>query len=316
MTLGDRFNRDANGLNLMRLILAVSVILWHSFPLTGRGIAYVPLRQLISEVGVDGFFTISGFLIYSSWLNRPKLGPYFRARVLRIFPGFIVALIVTAFVIAPVGQLLQGAAVSTLFHGGQAFRYVAVNIFLWPFQFGISGTPLGVPYPHVWNGSTWTLPWEFFCYLAIPILFFSRVLGRRWALPVLFISLTIAAAIAEFARPDSWLINNSLRFSMTFTAGMLIHRYKASLSSSRLSIAAASLIVLACMFLPNYRILGAVFLAYLLVAISSYWTARSVRFENDVSYGMYIYAFPVQQVLAMSGLALLPPFFSRGRPWR
>lgn len=83
--LGRVFDPRNNALNALRLILATSVILWHTWPLTGHEIPARPITQLLSQVGVDGFFAVSGFLITSSWMRHPSPKTYFTARCLRIF---------------------------------------------------------------------------------------------------------------------------------------------------------------------------------------------------------------------------------------
>ena len=67
LTLRSGFDGRRNGLSTIRLVFASSVILWHSFPLTGHDIAYEPLRQVVANFRADGFFAISGFLILASW---------------------------------------------------------------------------------------------------------------------------------------------------------------------------------------------------------------------------------------------------------
>ena len=69
MTLGQELDPRRNALNAWRLALATGVILWHSFLTTGHHIPFMPARQLLSEVFVDGFFAISGYLITSSWVR-------------------------------------------------------------------------------------------------------------------------------------------------------------------------------------------------------------------------------------------------------
>lgn len=87
MKLGREFDPRSNMLNAWRLTLATGVIFWHSFPLTGRHVAYEPVHQLLRDVWVDGFFGPSGFLITSSWFSNPRLRTYFVARGLRLLPG-------------------------------------------------------------------------------------------------------------------------------------------------------------------------------------------------------------------------------------
>ena len=107
-TLGQVFDPRANALNAWRLALALGVIVWHSWVLTGRPAPPFALNQFATQAFVDGFFAISGFLIPASWLGNPRLRDYFLARGLRILPGMWVCLFVTAFVIAPIGIAFQG----------------------------------------------------------------------------------------------------------------------------------------------------------------------------------------------------------------
>src|SRR6202034_2386118 len=107
-----------------------------------------------------GFFAISGFLITASWLRDPKARDYFAARGLRILPGFWVCLLLMAFVLAPIGVAIQGGAATKLITSGASLQYVLSNIAVAMTKLDIGGTPTGIPWPLVWNGSLWTLIWE------------------------------------------------------------------------------------------------------------------------------------------------------------
>src|SRR5271170_6961083 len=158
--LGQEFDPRRNALNAWRLALATGVILCHSWPLTGRRVSFEPAHQLLRDVWVDGFFAISGFLITASWLSNPRLRSYFVARGLRILPGLWVCLIITAFVIAPIGVAIQGGRAAKLLLSRAPIEYVLKNSALVTVQLDIGGTPRGIPFPGIWNGSLWTLLWE------------------------------------------------------------------------------------------------------------------------------------------------------------
>ena len=145
MKLGQVFDPRNNALNAWRLALAAEVILWHSFPLTGRFVSYEPVRQLLFSLGVDGFFAVSGFLVTSSWLRHPRIRDYSAARALRIFPGFYVCLIMTAFVIAPLSVAIQGGSATKLLSSKAPFEYVLMNCALLILKPDVGGTPRGVP---------------------------------------------------------------------------------------------------------------------------------------------------------------------------
>ena len=181
-TIGQEFDPRANALNAFRLVLALGVVFWHAFPLTGRHLPFAA-HQLLSQAWVDGFFAISGFLITASWLGNPRLRDYFLARCLRILPGLWVCLVVTAFVVAPIGVAIQGGSAARLLLSSAPVKFVVENSAVAYVQFDIGGTPRGIPFPGMWNGSLWTLQYEVLCYVAVAVLGLVGVLGRRWLLP-------------------------------------------------------------------------------------------------------------------------------------
>lgn len=122
-TLGAEFDPRNNALNAWRLTLATGVILWHSWPLTGRDVSFAPLRQLLADGWVDGFFAISGFLITWSWFRHPRARDYFFARGVRILPGLWACLTATAFVIAPIAVAIQGGSAAKLLLSRAPFEY-------------------------------------------------------------------------------------------------------------------------------------------------------------------------------------------------
>ncbi|MET1052788.1 MAG: acyltransferase [Mycetocola sp.] len=303
-TLADVFDPRANSLNALRLVLATGVIVWHSFPLTGADIGFAPLRQLLSNGWVDGFFAVSGFLIVSSWVRRPDWWQFLRARLLRILPAFYACLLVTAFVLAPLALLVAGAGYPPGFWA-DAWGYVVHNGALRVTQYDIAGTPLDVPYPGVWNGSLWTLWWEFLCYLGVLALGVSGLLRRRWCIPVVFALCLVGVAVTSYGSVDNFYLNSLSRFGVMFAAGALVFQFQHRLQARWSHVIVSGVIVLAASVLPDYRIIAALPLAYLLIAIGALVKNRIFWLRNDISYGIYIYAFPLQQCLAILGLAAI-----------
>lgn len=301
------FDPRQNALNALRLLLAISVIGWHSFPITGRDIAFDPLRQLLSHVGVDGFFTISGFLIVSSWVRAPRTVTFLRARALRIFPGFWASLLVTAVVIAPLALLLSGDGLGARYWR-DSVSYVGRNAGLWVAQYDIAGTPAGVPFPGVWNGSMWTLFWEFLCYLAVLALGLTRLLERRFTIPVAFVALTLTTLATAYGPVDNYWLTLGSRFGLPFVAGAVVYHYRDRLPVRGPLLALAAVLVLAACLLPDYRVVAALPLAYFLLSVGALGRHPRLRFRQDLSYGTYIYAFPLQQALALVGAASLGVF--------
>ncbi|TAM65965.1 acyltransferase [Mycobacterium sp.] len=307
-SLAQAFDTRNNALNVWRLVLASGVILQHSWPLTGRKI-YPPIEQLLTQVWVDGFFAISGFLITASWVRNPRLREYFVARILRIFPGLWVCLAVVAFVIAPIGVAIQGGSPAKLLLSPAPIQYVLNNAVLNVYHTGIDGTPRNVPFPGVWDGVLWTLIFEFFCYIAIAVAGVAGLLKRRWPAPVVFGLFLVAAALVSYpvGRAEN-IVQMITRFALVFAAGTLLHQFQDRIPA-RWSLVAvsAAIVVVAGLLVPNYRVLGAVPLAYAVVVSGALIRNQRLRLRTDLSYGVYIYAWPLQQLLVICGLGFLHP---------
>lgn len=293
--------------------MAIGVIFYHTFRLTDRPIAPAPVEQALQNLWVDGFFALSGFLIVGSWLRRPDAVPFLRHRILRIYPAFLVCLVLTAFAAVPLSVALVGGSYTV----GDQLGYIAQNLGLYIRTYSVGGTLAGLPYPDVWNGSLWTLFWEFLCYLAVLAFGLAGILARRWGVPALFATswvlalATVATPLGSVSLPlgthaiGSLPMNSAGRFALAFAAGALIHRLQHHLVCRWHLIAVALVVVAAAMWLPDYRLVGALFLAYALIATGALIHRPMLHLGNDISYGMYIYAFPLQQLLIAAGLARL-----------
>lgn len=299
--LSDVFDRRHNSLNAVRLAMATGVIFWHSYPLTGNDITFAPLRQLLGEIWVDGFFAISGFLITGAWYSRPQIRHYIANRALRILPAFYACLVVTAFVVAPLGAFLQGGNWRGLVGSTAPLEYIASNLSVWITQSDIGGTPQGIPYPGTWNGSLWTLGWEVLCYAGILLLGVSGLLKRAFTIPCAFAIALICLFIGSFVRVP-FLMEVGSRFAVMFLAGALILQFQHMIRCSWPLVVCASAITVGAMWLPDYRLIAALPWAYAVLSIGALVKYRPIEMKKwDVSYGVYIYAFPLQQLLLIAG---------------
>ena len=285
------FDPRRNSLNAIRLLLAVLVIAWHSFPLTGHDIPFHPARQFISNVPVDAFFAISGYLICSSWTRRPTVRAFLGARIRRIMPAFWVCLLVTAFLFAP----LTSATIN-----GSNVLYVLTNSALYINQVGIDGTLQNVPYPAAWNGSLWTLWWEFACYLGVLILGVTGLITKRGTIAAAFVAAVAGSTLTTTGIIENAYVVHGSRFGVMFLAGAVIWRYRQRIPVNTPLIIAATTTFLATLTLPNYRLIGALPLAYLVLVIGA--LVKKPNLHTDISYGTYVYAFPVQQIVASAGV--------------
>lgn len=288
----------------------------HCYALTGELLAID-----IAHIAVDVFFVISGFLVTGSLLTSKNMLVFCKSRLLRIFPGLIVVLLLTVFFLGPVFTRLP---VQDYFNHQATWRYFFTNALLYDMQPGLPGVFETQTYPDMINGSLWTLAYELKMYLVLALAGFLAYGGSRWlpemGLKFLISLLAIVAtplllAVYSVAGPkvDTPLIN-TLRFSSLFFIGSAFYvwREKVRLNSAVALLMVLIIILLKLKFIsiPGIKSVRAfqasynIFLGYIVLCFC-YFPSRFLQGFNrfgDYSYGLYIYAFPVQQaVLALLG---------------
>ena len=190
------FNPKKNSLGFLRFFLAILVVLQHSYHLAnfGRDPLFIISNHSITAgaFAVHSFFIISGFLITRSYLSTSNLGRYLLHRILRIFPGFWVCLLVTAFIFSPIAYIyVNGSINGYLSANDSPFGYFFKNLFLYIKQPDIANL-MSLHVEKSLNGSLWTLSWEFMLYLAIGILGFLSILKNyRYIVLAIFLTFTI-----------------------------------------------------------------------------------------------------------------------------
>ncbi len=301
-TLGGAFDPRRNSLNGLRLVLAVLVIVSHSWPIGGYGHDPGDGDLTLGEWAVAGFFAISGYLITSSRLHSRTLLDYLWRRVLRIYPAFLIVLLVVGFVFAPLSVMISGSGSWTPLDG---FGYLWHNLGLRITQMGIPGTLEGAAYPEAWNGSLWTLWYEFLCYLVMGLLVSvipRRHLGR-FAI-VLTVVCTASTIVLMAIGTPSLALLNAVTLGGYFGAGAILYCYRDKVPLSW-KLAIVSVVVIAISIATaTFRVLAGLPVAYLMMWLGTVLPLQRLAAKNDVSYGMYVYAFPVQQLLGLTLLAV------------
>jgi peptidoglycan/LPS O-acetylase OafA/YrhL len=311
-----------NALGLIRLLLASAVLVSHTFPLGGFGPD--PVGRLthgqadLGSLSVAGFFGISGYLIVKSGMSADIVQFLWR-RVLRIFPAFFVVLILAAFVLGPVIWMLDGHAFASYFSfaGDSPWHYLASD---WTLRMGAWGvrdvfqhtTPYGqATHASVLNGSLWTLDYEWTCYLVIAVLVVCGVLLNARPLVVVLALLFAAGQIVQQVSPGGMaavfpLLFHSaefLRMAYPFMVGAVIAVYARSVPLLPSLGVAAGVVMLVTLRVGGFGLVGVPAGVYFVLWLASALPARVRRIaqRNDYSYGVYVFAFPVQQTFAYIG---------------
>ncbi len=288
------------------------MVVWsHAFTLGGFGVD--PLFAITKgavdagSVAVDCFFLLSGLLITRSIQRADGLGRYLWHRALRIFPGFWACLVVAAFAFAPMLYVHERGTLAGFFTGTNSpWTYVSSNAVLVMNQYGIAGLLAHAPVPLLFNHSLWTLQYEFFCYLVIGALGTLVILARRPAI----ILVPLAACFVVFVA-GSWHrglqpVPTTLRgfeICTFFWIGSFAFLFRDRIPMRGSLAFLAALLTAATLTTHAYGIVLPFSLSYLTLYVAMFLPLRDFDKRRDLSYGIYIYAYPILQLLAAFGAA-------------
>ena len=303
------FDQRENNIDFVRIVLALLVILSHSYPLTLGHERTEPFAVLSrgqvtgGHIAVDLFFILSGFLITASYERSSSAASYLRKRVARIYPGFLLLSLVTLVAFAPLAHAhVEGATL--LAKTANVLGY-SLRLGEWKY----SGALASNPAPGVINGSLWSIYYEFWCYIGVLILGLTGLLRSRVFLAMLFgLSMVVSLLFAFFrwhfsggmlgeiwGYPPFWA-----RLLPMYLAGVVFYRFRDLIPMSRFAIGASVLaLAVACVVPFGYTAVFPIAGTYLIMCFSF---SRSIRLHQtnrfgDFSYGTYLYAFPIQQLI-------------------
>ncbi len=293
-----------NNLNLIRMLAALAVLVSHAWPITMGPDAAQPLRELVGfELGtmaVFAFFAISGFLVTRSFERQPSIRTWVLARMLRIFPALLVVLLLTALVLGPAVTSLTWR---DYFSDPSVFSYVLKNLLLVAPQHTLPGVFEATPRGPEINGSLWTLHYEVLCYGMVLAMGVAGAFRSPRALAIVvgvYALANASAVILSVALPDGFWFFRQL--AAPFACGVAFYFARNGLPLTPLLLLALATATYAAQRTPLYEPLFVLTLAYgvfLLAYLPRGWIRQYNRL-GDYSYGIYIYAFPVQQWVAHS----------------
>ncbi len=289
-----------NNFDTLRLIAATSVIFSHAFLIGDGEQDREPLMQLtggqtvFGVVGVFVFFTISGFLVTQSFDATGSPVRFLVKRALRIYPGLLACLLVSAFIMGPLVSDLPAAA---YFRTTAAYTYVTSNFSMVMPANTLPGVNFsGYGAGRIVDGPLWTLPCEIVMYLVVFALGVLRALDLR-----LMLALVAAGMVCVWfdTSASDYFIGGALWLLPFFAAGMALYRWRVKgIFSGRGALLALAGLV-ASVPLHAFILLFPLFGSYLVIYLA---LEQRLPFFNaarcgDLSYGLYIYGWPVEQVI-------------------
>ncbi|WP_188610286.1 acyltransferase family protein [Chelatococcus reniformis] len=302
-----------NNFTVIRLALALAVVVSHSFSVVTGVVEDEPLVTstgfTLGEHAVNGFFVVSGLLVTMSY-DRRGWRDYVAARLLRIAPALIAGTLLVALIL---GAVMTSLSVGAYLGASETWRFIWRTLSSFKSNAALPGVFADNPFRFP-MGTVWTLKYEVLCYAGVLALGLTGLLRSRAFAVALVAGLTLAVAGIDLFYPDAPKgLQTSLRLPLLFAAGGAIYRLGERLP---LSIAVAAALVLATIALRDTFLYHA--LLFLTEAYGIVWlalvpvSARLPEPAADLSYGTYLFGWPLQQSLhallpAWSGLALLAP---------
>jgi len=318
-TLGDVFDPKDNNFNIIRLFAALLVLVSHCYPLTGTAIE--PIARYLGEYDTGGgwgvaiFFVISGFLVTRSVLERPA-GVYLRSRALRIIPALV---LVTLFQVLVIGPLFTNLSMSEFFAHSTTFAHLK-NVSIFWLETSLPGVFAANPVQYQVNGSIWTLPIESGFYVMLPILAALSLL-KPGRIVVLFSVIAVWLAYGVVQLGWQWDNQGAMLFAggpaftvvkeaVFFLSGSCLWVYRDRIPMNGGLAICCVLLLMIFAWRDDRFIAMAIALPYLVIYAALAIPFRFTWYEKigDLSYGTYLFAFPIQQAVVAVYAGAIGPF--------
>ena len=287
-----------SGFDYLRIILSFAVLIWHSYVFTHSGadidtVLRGPAGWAIYLI-LPMFFALSGFLVASSLLRTNNLPIFLWLRFVRLFPALSVEVVLSALILGPLATTF---ALSEYFTDREFFRYFK-NLF-GIVQLRLPGVFGENPAAFIVNGSLWTVPYELECYIALSILFILTLTKKpRWLGSLFIVGLLGQTAAYLICGAPALRIDHlpGRQLILLFLSGLVIYLNRDIVPKNGLA-ALCSFLVGSLLIRDSQLYLLAVLpLAYATVHLGLTQPKRNkVILSGDYSYGVYLYAAPIQQ---------------------
>ena len=301
-----QLTRGDNAFDLIRLLLATLVVYTHGRLLGGFGDDWIEAaikhQTTPGAAAVLGFFGVSGFLVSQSFCSAPRCATFLSRRALRILPGFYFAILFSAFVAAPL-LARMGPPGQDGWHFRNAAAFVGRNAFLRIGAWTVGAETHGLPYDGSIDGALWSLFPEACCYLLILGLGMGGYLGpgRRESLglAVLLFAVNFGLCLSPAAPvpllPSFLALSPNTPYFLAFAVGATVHSLGGSANLGRSGALMTGILCILFLKFGGWGLFGPVVMPLFVLHLAHSFRCR---LATDLSYGMYLLHFPIEQLLA------------------
>lgn len=293
--------QSENNFDLLRLIAAIMVVWSHQFVVLGHPQPEVHLvNGYVGSFGVMIFFGISGYLNTKSLVRRKSATSFLASRATRLYPALVVCVFLT---------IIMGALITSTPHeyfNVKTLRYLLNSTLFW-LEVRLPGVFTENIYPEAVNNSLWTLPMEAACYIGLATIFQVGRFGRYATLaPLLLVAISLLVFSSTVrGLTEDWLVNQDHApryYGVGFLSGSLLAAFEGIFNRTTAAIFLCS--VATAFVLADQRLTAILLvLPIIFISLGRLPSQRWMRPLVDVSYGTYLYAFPIQQLISNTGLS-------------
>jgi peptidoglycan/LPS O-acetylase OafA/YrhL len=292
-----------NNFDLLRFLFAFTVLLVYSYAISGQPeLSFV--SYLSSGLAVKSFFVISGFLITMSYEQTNNIQLYLSKRLRRILPAYVFVVVASAVGLA----LLTNMPLNEYFSFTWIKYLVSNLLFLNFLQPSLPGVFENNPLSAV-NGALWTLKIEMMFYLSLPIIvwFLHRVGVFRGIVILYVISLLYEYAMGVMISKHGGIfveLQRQLPGQLTyFMSGAALYFFYGVFVKNKVTFFCAAALI----YVAEYYFVMEILKPLALGVIVVYFGCVAKSLGNfgkygDISYGVYIYHYPVMQIFVALGL--------------
>jgi peptidoglycan/LPS O-acetylase OafA/YrhL len=296
LTLQEALTRENNNFNLIRLTASIAVVFGHSWAVFQSGGNIEPFKNILKvdfsgSLAVYAFFFLSGIFITSSFDHSKTWVRFVLMRLFRIYPGLIVCILLTVFLVGPVFSSLR---IPDYFTDYQTWKYLMKNMVMLRFEPTLTGIFTTNKYNSSLNASLWSLPLEIKCYFIVFIIGITGLLKKKIAVLAV---LLVLICIYKF-NPN--IVLDSFKPLLFFCLGMTVYAFRNNLVIDfrlwiiMVVLSIAAFFINATMFIDLFYLT----FAYSILVAGTSSLAMGIKLPGDFSYGIYIYGFLVQQITA------------------